>query len=67
MSRAGSCWDDGPDHCAGCSYCLAARHTPPDEPVVYPDEQQARDADLAQRRLNAEAAHHLYLSRSSHV
>lgn len=54
--RSGSCWDDGPDTCVGCSYCDDARHTPAGEPVPYPDEQKARDADLAQKRLNVDAA-----------
>ena len=51
----GSCWDDGPDRCTGCSYCEGARHTPPGELVEYPDEQTTRDRDLAQQRLNVEA------------
>lgn len=57
--RFGSCWDDGPDQCPGCTYCEDARHTPPDEPVNYPDEQQARDLEQAQGRANAEAAHRI--------
>lgn len=54
--RSGSCWDDGPDQCVGCSYCDDARHTPAGEPALYPDEQKTRDADLAQKRLNIDAA-----------
>ena len=56
MTRNGTCWDDGPDHCPGCTYCLDARNTTPGDPVSYPDEQAARDVDLAQKRLNIHAA-----------
>lgn len=56
MARDGSCWDTGPDTCPGCTYCNEARHSPVDEPVFYPDEQEARDRDVAQQRLNIAAA-----------
>lgn len=57
--RDGSCWDTGPDTCPGCSYCAEARHAQPGEPVIYPDEQAARDAEQAQRHLNVAAANAL--------
>lgn len=56
MARAGTCWDDGPDYCSGCSYCQAAMRTPADEPVWYPDEQDARDFDLMLQRSAVDAA-----------
>lgn len=56
MARDGSCWETGPDTCPGCTYCNEARHTPADQPAVYPDEQAARDLEQAQRRLSIAAA-----------